>query len=158
MNQPRQAGLSAASAQQKNNSDEHIINIPLTPVMTNLSTGARKEGHSMSRGDLKRNETDASEEAGIFHRHIGRRRARKMETGGDASLVEDEGALTAMGRFYEKVLNFSIITRYLVYILPLALCFLAVILVGMFVTPEASIGVTDESPGVRIVWFFIWVR
>lgn len=158
--QQRQAGLSApADAQNRGrNKDEHIVNIPLTPVMSNMSnTGARKEGQSMTQQDLKRNETNGSaNEAGIFHRHIGRRRNRK-ETGGDASLVEGEGALTAMGRIYEKILNFSILTRYLVYILPLSLCLLVPILVGLFVAPGAAIGASDDTRGVRIVWFFAWV-
>ncbi|KAG0136971.1 Mechanosensitive ion channel-domain-containing protein [Tuber indicum] len=158
MNQSRQqqGGLSPSNAQSAK--DDHIVNIPLTPVMTNLSTGARKEGQSMTRPDLNRNATDATEDAGIFHRHMGRRRARKMETGGDASLVEDEGALTAMGRLYEKILNFSVLTRYLLYIIPLSMCFVVVILIGLYVAKDAAIGATERTRGVRIVWLFVWLE
>ncbi|CUS07799.1 unnamed protein product [Tuber aestivum] len=158
MNQSKQqqGGLSASNAQ--NAKDDHIVNIPLTPVTTNMSTGARKEGQSMTRPDLNRNATDATEDAGIFHRHIGRRRARKMETGGDATLVEDEGALTVMGRLYEKILNFSVLTRYLLYIIPLSLCFIMVILIGMYVAKDAAIGASERTKGVRIVWLFVWLE
>lgn len=96
-------------------------------------------------------------EAGIFHLHKGRRKHRKKETGGDAGLVEDGDPITAMGKFYRKVLNFSIGTRYLVYILPLGLCLLVPILVGLYSAPDATIGASDDTRGVRIVWFFTWV-
>ncbi|RPA91946.1 hypothetical protein L873DRAFT_1711929 [Choiromyces venosus 120613-1] len=158
MNQSRQqqGGLTASNAQ--NAKDDHIVNIPLTPVMTNMSTGARKEGQSMTRPEPNHNSTGATEEAGIFHRNIGRRQARKTETGGDASLVEDEGALTAMGKLYEKILNFSILTRYLLYIIPLSICFVMVILIGLYVAKDAAIGATDSTKGVRIVWVFVWLE
>lgn len=80
-----------------------------------------------------------------------------MQTGGDASLVDDEGTLNTMGRLYEKILNFSIVTRYLLYIIPLSLCFVTVILIGLFIAPHATIGAGENTDGVRIVWFFVWV-
>jgi len=81
-----------------------------------------------------------------------------METGGDATLVEDEGALTSMGRLYEKILNFSVLTRYLLYIIPLSICFVIVILIGLYVAKDATIGATEGgTKGVRIVWLFVWV-
>lgn len=146
----QQAGLSASNAQN----NDHIVDIPLTTIKTNTSTtGARKEGQAIKRPNFARNETEETHD-GIFHKHMGRRRNR---TGGDASLVDDEGALTAMGKLYEKVLNFSIVTRYLLYLVPLSMCFVAVMFIGIYVAPEAAIGGDDKHKGVRIVWFFIWV-
>ncbi|KAF8250789.1 hypothetical protein K440DRAFT_107756 [Wilcoxina mikolae CBS 423.85] len=124
--------------------DEHIVNIPLTPIKTNASTGARKEGQTMT--EYARGE---GEGGGVFQGHIGRRRARD-ETARD--LAEEEGALTTMGKFYDKVLHFSIITRYAVYILPLSLCFLVPILVSIYAAPHATIG------GVRMLWLFVWLE
>ena len=41
--------------------------------------------------------------------------------------------------------------------LPLGLCLLVPILVGLFAAPDAAIGASDNTRGVRIVWFFTWV-
>lgn len=148
----RQAGLSVS-----NTDNGHIVDIPLTPVKSNSgATGARKEGQAIGHPYFKRQEsTDA--EYGIFHKHMGRRRGGTAQAGGDASLVDEEGALTTMGRLYEKFLNFSIVTRYLLYVIPLSLFFVGAILIGLFLSPGATIGAGDNTPGVRIVWFFVWV-
>ena len=47
--------------------------------------------------------------------------------------------------------------KYLAYMLPLSLCLLVPILVGLFAAPDATIGASDNTRGVRIVWFFTWV-
>jgi hypothetical protein len=65
---------------------------------------------------------------------------------------EDDGMLTTMGRFYTAVLNFSVVTRYFVYVLPLALVLAVPIIVGATVAPKAKIG------GIRIVWLFTWIE
>ncbi|KAL7276664.1 hypothetical protein RUND412_000324 [Rhizina undulata] len=138
--------------------DDHIINIP-TNATSEMGGGSEKEGRERGQS-IERTGTASSDEGAYFDRHIGRRRARKAETGGDAALIEDEGALTAMGVLYEKVLNFSIVTRYFIYVLPLSLCLLVPILVGLSSAPHAAIGGngTPEDPGVRIVWFFAWLE
>ena len=46
---------------------------------------------------------------------------------------------------------------YLAYMLSLGLCFLVPILVGLFAAPDATIGASENTRGVRIVWFFTWV-
>jgi len=56
-----------------------------------------------------------------------------------------------MGKFYTKVLNFSLITRYFLYILPLGIALAVPIIIGATVAPNARIG------GVRMVWFFSWL-
>jgi hypothetical protein len=131
--------------------DEHIVDIPLTPIRTNVSTGARKEGQSIGGSNVSGSDTfegeDVQTKTGLFHRHRGRRRAKTESP----ISTEEEDVITTMGRFYEKVLGFSIITRYLLYVLPLALIFLIVILIGRFAAKNAEIG------GVKLYWFFFWV-
>ena len=46
----------------------------------------------------------------------------------------------------------SIVTRYFVYVLPLALIIAVPVIVGATVAKDAELG------GVRIVWFFTWVE
>lgn len=73
---------------------------------------------------------------------------------GDSSVGYDgeEDTLNRMGRIYNKILNFSIVTRYFVYVSPLALCIAVPIIVGATAAPHAKIG------GVPIVWFFTWIE
>lgn len=60
--------------------------------------------------------------------------------------------LTVMGRFYDKVLNFSLVTKYFIFVLPLAIPLAVVIVLGALVFKNATIG------GVRILWFFTWLE
>ena len=60
--------------------------------------------------------------------------------------------VNAVGKFYRKVMASSVITRYLLYILPLGILIAIPIIVGATVAQGAKIG------GVRIVWFFSWVE
>ncbi|CCG83008.1 Serine/threonine protein kinase [Taphrina deformans PYCC 5710] len=59
--------------------------------------------------------------------------------------------VTKAGLFYRKVMDFSFITRWLLFILPLAILLAVPIVVGSFET-HAQIG------GVRIVWLFLWIE
>ncbi|KAA8899035.1 Mechanosensitive ion channel-domain-containing protein [Sphaerosporella brunnea] len=124
--------------------DEHIINIPLAPITTNVSTSSRREGQTLA--DYPPSHT-VVKDVPTDNMFRGRRR-----TIHESALLEEEGALTTMGRFYDKILHFSIITRYLVYIVPLGLCFLVPLLVSIFAAPNATIG------GVRMLWFFTWLE
>lgn len=85
-----------------------------------------------------------------FREYIGRRRAR-ANTG--LSITEDAGQKTTAGKIYDKLLNFSIVTRYFIYLVPLSLCFLTVILVCHFVDGPKRTKVGT----VPLKWFFVWV-
>ncbi|KAI5799620.1 Mechanosensitive ion channel-domain-containing protein [Pyronema domesticum] len=130
---------------------EHIVNIPLTPIKTSVSsTGARKEGQTMNEYSNTNNGSQlGSDGNGDFQpSYIGRRRAKS-----DAVLnPQDEGALTTMGKIYDKILKFSILTRYILYIVPLSLVFVIPIIVSIYGAPNAKIG------GVRMLWFFAWLE
>lgn len=61
------------------------------------------------------------DEKGNFTR--GRRRLQKVDSKGTAFPTQDseeKTALNRMGKLYTKILNFSIITRYIIYVAPLA--------------------------------------
>jgi hypothetical protein len=78
---------------------------------------------------------------------------RRKGAGGLATSEEDpDGTLTRMGRIYTKIVNFSVVTRYFIYVLPLALLLAIPIIVG------ATAGRTAELGGVRIVWLFTWIE
>lgn len=133
---------------------DHVVNIhqdgiPLTPIRTGASTGARKEGHTMDPDTFDKPHQFENEDTGL-RAHIGRRRARANTM---TSNFEEAGKKTRAGKIYETLLNFSIVTRYFIYLVPLSLCFLTVILVCHFVD-----GAKDAKIGtVPLKWFFVWV-
>ena len=60
--------------------------------------------------------------------------------------------MTKMGRLYTTILNFSVVTRYFIYVLPLAALLAIPIALGLAVFPDVHVG------GVRMVWFFTWLE
>ena len=130
-----------------NNSNEVTMDIPLTQVQTNKSGGARKVDRSASSPQTGSH----NEKTGYFRkRAAGRRKVAK-----DKSPMGEDGegdTLTHMGRVYDKILHFSVVTRYLLYVLPLAILIAIPIIIGATVSEKANFG------GVRIVWIFTWVE
>ncbi|KAI9761915.1 MAG: hypothetical protein M1840_001531 [Geoglossum simile] len=136
------------------------VDIPLTPVASDGRVGARK-GDSPSKIAVQEtfrsaNETSkgSNEKSGLFHRRGGMRKARR-ENSEPRPVIEsdeEEGTLTRMGRIYNKILNFSIVTRYFVYVLPLGILFAVPIVVGATAARKAELG------DVRIMWIFAWVE
>jgi small-conductance mechanosensitive channel len=137
------------------NPNDATINIPLTQVNSRGQTGARKITSSPSPTSY-RTATDMplsniNEKTSLYHRGPGGRR-KKMDERGSETTDHDEGTLTAMGKIYDAIFRFSVVTRYFLYVLPLALAIAVPIVVGATFAQKATIG------GVRIVWFFTWVE
>ena len=139
------------------------IDIPLEQVQTNQSQNNRSlRSFKLGTGSTARKEQLASdtpvvnEKGGLFHgrsRH-GKRKSRAVNNprAGEVGYDGEEDTITRMGRFYSAVLNFSVVTRYFIYVLPLALLLAIPIIVGATAAQNAKIG------GVRIVWFFTWIE
>jgi hypothetical protein len=132
--------------------------IPLTTVRTASSTGARKAGdEATSTADFATHPTFRDEEKkGLFNRSAaGRRKVKKINSkmrrrGTDG----EEVSVNGLGRFYNRVVNFSVITRYLVYVLPVALVLAAPIVFFAVVKPDAFFAGT----GVRTYLFWTWIE
>ncbi|KAF4553660.1 Mechanosensitive ion channel protein Msy2-like protein [Elsinoe fawcettii] len=123
------------------------VNIPLAQVHSN---GGYTRSDSITP---LRSKEAASEPPSASKRHFGHR-VRRGADGEDKVIGYDgeEDTLNRMGRIYKRVLEFSIITRYFIYVLPLALLIAIPIIVGATAAPNARIG------SVPIVWFFTWVE
>ncbi|KAK8173619.1 Mechanosensitive ion channel-domain-containing protein [Phyllosticta citrichinensis] len=120
------------------------IDIPLEPVASHSSTGKRTGSHA----PLTHVATVENEKAPPAPPPPPGAKGRRLKH----VSTDDEDYVNRLGRFYYAVLNFSIITRYFLYVAPLALCIAVPIIVGATVAQTAKIG------GVRIVWFFTWVE
>lgn len=136
------------------NPNDVTIDIPLTKVTTSSSTtGARKAGLTSPSTDQSGWNPDQTKEkrGRLFHGGPEGRR-RRLEERGRENKDKDDGTLNVVGKFYDKVFNFSVLTRYFIYVAPLALLIAVPIIIGATIAPRARIG------GVKIVWFFTWVE
>ena len=127
-------------------SGDATVNIPMDKV----------HGHGYARSDsitpLRSKEAAGSPDSSHAHRHA---HGHRVKIDPNAKVVGEDGeedTLNRMGRIYNRILEFSIITRYFLYVLPLALCLAVPIIIGATVAPEHVIG------GSKLVWFFAWVE
>ena len=136
------------------NPRDATIDIPLTTVTSR--TGARKiTSHSptaYSRQDSYPDLRNTEKEPLRKRFPAGRRRKIKGNERGKLGADGEEDTLTQMGKIYDRILNFSIVTRYFLYVLPLALIIAVPIVIGATARPKAALG------GVRLVWFFSWLE
>ncbi|KAJ5642025.1 hypothetical protein N7490_006025 [Penicillium lividum] len=95
---------------------------------------AESEKHLIAPGRRRRTDTDM---------HDARGRAAESP---------DDGTINAVGRLYQAIYNFSIVTRYMIFVLPVGLLIAIPIIVGATAAPNAKIG------GVHISWFFTWIE
>jgi hypothetical protein len=121
---------------------DHLEEIPLEKVVTTGSvTGNRKPSFDPNSNSAK-----------LRRPHIGRRKTNNGSLELPGRTDGDEGTLTKMGKIYQKIINFSVVTRYFLYVLPIAILLAVPIIIGIFVAPNATV------QGVRIVWFFTWIE
>ncbi len=96
------------------------------------------------------------EKKGFFNRGpAGRRKVKKINSkpkriGTDG----EEISVNGLGRVYNKIVNFSVVTRYLVYVLPVALLLAAPIIIYGILDYKTLLG----STGVRVTIFFAWIE
>ncbi|EOA82563.1 uncharacterized protein SETTUDRAFT_96226 [Exserohilum turcica Et28A] len=72
----------------------------------------------------------------------------------------DKTALNRMGRIYTKILNYSIVTRYMIYVAPIALILAIPIILSQTGTITGSIGGTNQKKfwiWIEIIWLSFWV-
>lgn len=91
----------------------------------------------------------------MFHR--GRRQVAKVDSRTGAPLPprgdeQEKTALNRMGRIYTKILDFSIVTRYMIYVAPIALILAIPIILSQTGTITGSIGGTGQKN------FWIWIE
>jgi small-conductance mechanosensitive channel len=128
--------------------NDATIDIPLEEVPSSgIPPGARSDNPAFA--PLK--DDNAHQKHHLFR---GRRRGPAgLQKPGDLGYDGEEDTITAMGRIYKKILDFSIITRYLLYVAPLAIVLAIPIIVGgPPITKNPTIG------RVRLRWFFVWVE
>ncbi|TPX09970.1 uncharacterized protein E0L32_008817 [Thyridium curvatum] len=140
--------------------------IPLTKVKSSASsTGARRPNQALESPVTS---MDGDEKQAMFRRRgpAGRRRARQDEPLHRRD--SGEARLNLMGRLYNKVVSFSPITRYLVYVFPVAILLAAPIVVLAVTGNTQTIplnhiivknGDTEQRiDGKPLFYLFVWIE
>ncbi|KAF2133388.1 serine/threonine protein kinase-like protein [Dothidotthia symphoricarpi CBS 119687] len=110
---------------------------------------------------------EKTEKGGLFHGRSGRGRRRLVQVDSQTGapmppprITEEKTALNRMGRIYTKILNYSLITRYIVYVTPIALLLAIPIILSQTKTITGSIGGADQRRfwiWIEIIWLSFWV-
>ncbi|RMZ89053.1 hypothetical protein DV736_g3728, partial [Chaetothyriales sp. CBS 134916] len=126
------------------NTHDVTIDIPLAQVTSR--TGIRKTTSTspvMSKqgSDDSHDEYDEKRQASrslTNSRLAGRR--RRLDNQARHNKDETDGTLTSAGRIYQRIYHFSVITRYFVFVAPLALLIAVPMIIGATAAPHARIG------------------
>ncbi|KAK4187582.1 Mechanosensitive ion channel-domain-containing protein [Podospora australis] len=152
----RHQGFMPISNQSSHHEDaSDMQDIPLRQIRSNASSvGARRpDMPSIDEKNAVFNET-------VGTTHAGRRRIKgELKRAGSSSLSE-ERSLNFMGRLYTKIVSFSIVTRYLVYIVPVALL-LAIPLVILPFTGDLNkdrVRLGNDSDDKSLFQLFLWIE
>ncbi|KAG7054020.1 mechanosensitive ion channel [Colletotrichum scovillei] len=152
---PRHSGFLPINNTQSNDMPDG--DIPLTQVRSAASTGARKPTMNASNEDSGSSGTN--EKHGLFHRPNakGGRRKKKAELGRHGTAGSDEVKMNAMGRFYTKITSASVVTRYLVYIIPIGLL-LAIPLIVLPITGHKDDVMIGNNKEKSLFNLFVWIE
>lgn len=144
--------ISPEMSQPPNNPNDVTIDIPLTNVPSSQSKGARKQATQTSFSQELSNEKETALESKHTHFSRGAGRRRKYEQQGLENTKPRDGTLTTMGRIYDRIYHTSVLTRYLLYIVPVATLIAVPIVLGATVFPDARVG------GTRMTYFCVWLE
>ena len=134
-------------------SNDATIDIPLEHYSSHGQSGQGRIDTMYSTNDDQHG--GDPEKNGLLQRRGGKRKIYKINSKGKplgrTGYDGEEDTINKMGLLYQKVLNFSIVTRYFVYVLPLAIVIAIPIIIGATVAKNAEVG------GVRMLWLFTWI-
>ena len=154
-------GFQALSYNNGSDTMNYDQDIPLSNVKSNNSTGARKQGEEAPY-QIPTND----EKSRLFHRSKGaggKRQLKKLESQNRVDTEGNQVSVNGLGRLYNKIVNFSVVTRYLVFVVPIALILAVPIVLFALLTSEP----TKEHPkdtrfflntGVKGIFFFTWIE
>jgi hypothetical protein len=157
--------LSNKSSFTMNNND-----IPMEQVRTNTSSTWKGRPSTSKESSYPRDDNEP-DRALLPPGRGGRRRLKKISSKTRTGTDDEEVSTTGMGKIYQKIVNFSIITRYLVFVLPVAALIAVPLALGATVYKDTRIGRPIDVSGERVegmsllnfsiwlevIWLSIWV-
>lgn len=147
---PQQRGFLPISGDSSTTATD-MQEIPLRTIRSNAS----------STGTRRVNTEGMDEKHALFDKAvggpIGRRRINKdLKRAGSTGMTE-ETSLNAMGRLYNKIIGFSVITRYLVYVVPVALLLVIPIIVLPLTGDKDRVKLGDGDRH-SLFLLFLWIE
>ena len=146
---PQQRGFLPISGDSSATANE-MQDIPLRPVKSNASsTGARRV-----------NTEGMDEKHALFDKAVGgpagRRRVNKGLKRAGSSGLSEEASLNAMGRLYNTIIGFSVVNRYLVYVVPVAILLAIPIIVLALTGNKNNVKLDDGNHSLFLL--FLWIE
>ncbi|KAF2236735.1 hypothetical protein EV356DRAFT_481558 [Viridothelium virens] len=141
-------GSQGTNNMQRGNPNDATIDIPLHPVTTNGSSNNLVKSPTAEKNNYNEKKSEKKSRFG-GRRH---KKEHNAKPTGHVGYDGEEDTITTMGKIYKKIADFSIVTRYFLYVLPLGLIIAIPIIIGATAAKGAKIA------EVRIVWFFSWVE
>ena len=128
-----------------------LQDIPLHTIRSNAS----------STGTRRVNTQGMDEKHALFDKAVGgpagmRRINKDLRRAGSTGLSDDT-SLNAMGRFYNTIIGFSVVTRYLVYVVPVAVLLAIPIIVIPLTGDKDRVSLGDE-PRHNLFFLFLWIE
>ena len=137
-----------SSSSTMTNPNDATISIPMSNVSSSKNGAPKTDAYNPA---ITGTPEQLNEKAGFYQRHVAGRRRKEKDTAKKSS-EGDEEIITQMGMIYNKILRFSVVTRYILYVLPLATIIAIPLIIGATAAQNATLG------GVRIVWIFSWLE
>ncbi|KAA8572703.1 hypothetical protein EYC84_003294 [Monilinia fructicola] len=139
-------------------SNDMTDNIPLTQVRTGASsTGARRAGDGILAGSSENDSGKEDEKQGMFRKRIaGRRKVQPAKRGTNG----EEISVNGLGRLYNTIVNFSVVTRYMFYVAPIGILLAVPIVIFAIFYNTATIGKMKLYlffTWIEIIWLSIWI-
>ena len=134
--------------------NDATIDIPLQQVSSN--GGGLRSQASTTALQSSNNET-SSHMRGLFRGRRAKADHVAKKTG-KVGYDGEEEEINTMGKIYRKVLNFSTVTRYFLYVIPLGALIAIPIVIGAVVENRSQKDPGANVGGVPILWFFTWIE
>jgi small-conductance mechanosensitive channel len=131
-------------------SNDATIDIPLEQVPSN-GQGLRNQNSTTA---LRQDSTPTTSEKKSFFRGRRKKPEAIYQKTGKYGYDGEEDTVNTMGKIYKKIANFSVVTRYFLYVLPLGALIAVPIIVGAAVESQEDTEIGD----VRMVWLFTWIE
>ncbi|KAL2265144.1 hypothetical protein VTJ83DRAFT_6244 [Remersonia thermophila] len=148
---PTHRGFVPIDGSGEPSSNNELQDIPLRPIKSNAS----------STGTRRPNDKGMDEKHAMFDKAVGgpagRRRIRKDLQRVGSSGPDDDVRVNAMGRLYNKIIGFSVVARYLLYVAPIALLLAAPIIVMPLIGEQHTVKL-GEGPHHSLWLLFLWIE
>jgi hypothetical protein len=130
-------------------SNDATIDIPLEPVQSNGGGLRSQSNTSALRTENTKTSSEKKSRSLWYPRGRRPKPENRIKPSGKVGYDGEEDTVNIMGKVYKRIRDFSTVTRYFLYVLPLA----SIIAIPIII--DAVSPTRDNVGGVRLLWFFV---